>query len=372
MTKGLLTYGFLILILTISVSGQVFLPKKAYMHLVGRIDTDQEITMNLVKVNDSLYADLVFNASQCNPSILSGKADEKGNFLLKYPFCDTGMVFRGRFVNRQSLSGNYETSNGEVIHPFVLVESYPEGSIPLLVYYSTFSRNLVEKPGSPMAAISQCLIIPGESSNPVLSDSLRIRMISGFSGKQDGNRDPEIAISSGKNTFLLNYFSSNESLYKSMPDAATLNWTLLKFMHILYNDNNILTYYLLNYAYTGGAHGMETIDYSVVSTRTGEEITLADIFITGYEPSLSSLLTRKLKEISGISPDAKLSENGFFIDEVVPNSNFYITDIGIGFLYNHYEIAPYVNGPTDILLPFQDLKDILKSEGPGSIFLSRR
>ncbi|MFH1296026.1 MAG: DUF3298 domain-containing protein [Bacteroidota bacterium] len=371
MKRGLFLQGIIMMATAFTVTAQVYLPKKAYMHLVGRIDVDQEISLNLVKVNDSLYADLVYTGEHCNFSVLAGKVNEEGAFWMKYPFCDTGMVFRGNFITRQTLSGSYETVDGKISHPCVLVESYPEGSIPLLVYYHHLVSKLVEKPESPRAQISQCLIIPGESSNPVLSDSLRIRMISSFTGKADCQKDPDAAIRTTHEAFIRNYFSSNESLYKSMPDAGSLNWTLLKFMHILYNDNNLLTYYLLNYAYTGGAHGLETQDFTVFNTKTGETLSLEDLFLPGFETELTTLLTRKLKEMTELHASERLSDNGFFVEDVTPNSNFYITASGIGFFYNHYEIAPYANGPTDILLSFDELKEIVRDPGPVSSLLNR-
>ncbi|TSA26199.1 MAG: DUF3298 domain-containing protein [Bacteroidetes bacterium] len=372
MKKRSILQGLLIMATAFTVTAQVYLPKKAYMHLVGRIDVDQEVVLNLVKVNDSLYGDLVYTGDQCEYAALSGNVKEDGNFRMTYSFCDTGKVFRGNFVTRQTLSGNYESMDGKEIHPFVLVESYPEGSIPLLVYYQETIKPLVEKPLSPRAAISQCLIIPGESSNPVLSDTLRARMISSFTGKTSHQKDPDEAIRSLQQTFLGNYFSSNKSLYETMPDAGSLNWTLLKFMHILHNDHNLLSYYLLNYAYTGGAHGLETQDFTVVNAKTGKVLTLQDLFVPGFETRLTPILTLKLKKMVGITPAEKLTDNGFFVDDVAPNTNFYVTDGGIGFFYNHYEIAPYVNGPTDILIPFDELKGLLRNPGPVSPLLTRR
>jgi hypothetical protein len=197
-------------------------------------------------------------------------------------------------------------------------------------------------------------------------------MISGFTLDQYREKDPDKAISTIQQRFINNYLSSNKSLYETMPDARSLNWTLLKFMHILYNDNNLLSYYLLNYAYTGGAHGMETHDFTVVSIETGKTLLLNDIFIPGFEAQLTKFLTEKLKVMVGIKSTEKLSDNGFFVDDIAPNTNFYITSNGIGFVYNHYEIAPYVNGPTDIFLPFEEINNLLLEQGPASIFLKRR
>ena len=372
MVRGLFIQSIFILSMAVPVLAQVYLPKNAYMHLVGRIDSDQEITMNLVKVKDSLYADLVFTEKQCNFSVLAGNVLEDGTFTLRYPFCDTGMVFKGHFVTRQSISGTYESFDSVVSHPFVLVESYPEGSIPLVIHSQDSTRMLVEKPESPRVEISLCLIIPDESSNPILTDSLRTRMIASFSGNTGIQKDPEKVIKSVQRTFITDYFSDNESLYETMPDAGSLNWILLKFMHILYNDNNLLTYYLLDYTYTGGAHGMETNNFTVVNIKTGEALTLNDLFKPGYETQLTSLLTSKLKLMAKTGPEEKLSDHGFFVDDISPNSNFYITASGIGFFYNHYEIAPYASGQTDILLTFHDLLPILRNPGPVSKFLKRR
>lgn len=372
MVKGLIFNGFILLALSISAEAQVYLPKKCYMHLVGRVDTEQEITMNLVKVHDSLYADLVFSGADCNFSVLAGKINADGSFEMHDPFCDTGMMFQGNFVNRQSISGTCILTGSEESHPFVLVESYPAGSIPLLVYFQHREKRLADKQDSPKAEISQCLIVPGESSNPVLSDSLRIRMISDFTGKKNKQRDPDKAIQSNQETFLANYLSSNESLYQSMPDAGSLNWLLLKYMHVLYNDNDLLTYYLLNYGYTGGAHGMETHDFRVVSIKTGQALSLKDLFSKGFEGPLTALLTTKLKRMLGVGPNSKLTDSGYFVDEVVPTENFYVTGTGIGFVYNHYEIAPYSYGLTDILLRFDEMKQILLDSGALSQLLSQR
>ena len=368
MKRNILFLVVLGLVCGLSLSAQVYLPKKAYMHLVGRINDQQEITLNLVKVNDSIYADLVYNDETCTHAVLYGKVNqESGSFWLKHPFCDTGMVFNGNFITRQSLSGTLDSEDSTVQYPFVLVESYPSGSLPLLAYFNEETIKLVENDSSPEAEIHQCLIVPGESSNPIISDSLQDMMINSYSTVKPMHTDPDSILAYVQSQFENNYFSSNLSLYKSMPESASMDWVLLKFMHILYNDNYLLSYYIMNYAFTGGAHGMETEDYTVVNMQNGTALTLAEVFNKGFEPRLTNLLTKKLKEINNIPAKDKLTDHGFFVDDITPNSNFYITGNGIGFYYNHYEIAPYSNGPTDILIPFQELEGMIKDTGPINV-----
>lgn len=55
-------------------------------------------------------------------------------------------------------------------------------------------------------------------------------------------------------------------------------------------------------------------------------------------------------------------ENGYLFEKgrFVLNDNFTLTQTGIKFLYNVYEIKPYVAGITELEIPYSDLKDILK------------
>ena len=47
-----------------------------------------------------------------------------------------------------------------------------------------------------------------------------------------------------------------------------------------------------------------------------------------------------------------------FIQEVEPNDNFYITEDGVTFIYNHYEIAPYAMGIIKITIPWNELEGL--------------
>jgi hypothetical protein len=51
------------------------------------------------------------------------------------------------------------------------------------------------------------------------------------------------------------------------------------------------------------------------------------------------------------------------------NDNFYISEKGIGFFYNEYDIAPYVMGPTEVLVPYEAIKPYIRPDGPlGWVF----
>ena len=335
------------------------LPKKAYFRMEGKINNESILILNLVKVNDSLYTDYPFQEGMYTP--YSGKISTDGSFTLKSFYNEKGDVIRGKFTDRSNVTGTIEMKSEGKKQPLRLSEKYPAGSLPLSVYYQSAFRPLVTKPGSPRGSIEQCVIVPGESSNPLTSDTLKKIILKMFSRRDFAKTDPAWVLNSLQQIYFEDYISTNEDLYKDIPDSHMLDWQFLKLMHIIYNDDDFLTFYVQTYAFTGGAHGLQTEEYSVVYTKTGTLLKASDIFKPDYEAGVTLLLTQKLKSSNNLNGDQKLSENGWFTDEIKPNENFYVTPGGIGFHYNPYEIAPYSSGSTDIFLTFGELGPFLET-----------
>jgi len=56
---------------------------------------------------------------------------------------------------------------------------------------------------------------------------------------------------------------------------------------------------------------------------------------------------------------------GFFsIDEIAPNDNFSISDEGLTYYFNEYEIAAYVVGLTEVTLSYDEIKRLLRDDSP--------
>jgi len=360
-------------LLTTGLNAQT-LPKKCYQRLQGFMDERIEVTLNLIKVNDSVFVDYCLTASPAvarqynihsgTPGTAGGKITTDGSFTLKASYDDQQMEIRGKFITNHIISGTWQIEKNEARHKFTVSENYPSGILPLSVYYQTATKPLISKKTTPRAYIEQCLVVPVISSNAT-SDTIRNRIMTLFAGGKPASYDPQILVNSLQQSYFKNYLSDNVELLKQQAAVALLNWDLYKLMHIVYNEKSILSFYTESYAFTGGAHGLGAQDYKVINVKTGKIVTSGDIFIRDFEPALTRLLTTKLKHTEGLGPEDKLSEKAeYFSDEVAPTNNLYITGSGIGFFYNHYEIAPYSHGFTDIFLTWEELSPILK---PGSI-----
>jgi hypothetical protein len=360
--------------LSLYIHSQDLLSQPRYMRLVGSIDQQSSMVLHLVKINDTLYGDYTSiiagkekanTKSIANPTVqVFGKINPNGKFWLKIWPGDQGIDFKGQFKDDHHITVTMESAAGKGKKTaFDLTENIPEGSIPLKVYHETDEKKLVKSPDSPVGHLDLSLLVPMIADHQTYHlDSVTRNILKSFSETSEYRTDQtsaETTLASLKKEFFDNYYSSNETMYKEMP-GASFGWELLKFTHIIYNEDRKLTYYILTYSYTGGAHGLENQIYTSINLETGKPMAMNELFEPGYENKLTVLLTGKLHQMLKLPLSGKLTDSGYFVDEIKPNENFYLNGQGVGFFYNHYEIAPYSFGATDIFLTKEELKGILK------------
>lgn len=118
--------------------------------------------------------------------------------------------------------------------------------------------------------------------------------------------------------------------------------------------------------YLGGAHGMREKHYFVIlqDTHRMQALTPADLIEPDSWSRLEELVVQALRIEANLEPDEPLSQGGFFQDEVEIPDNFFLTPQGLGFHWNPYEIAPYVMGSMEVLLPYEQIQDMLKPAIP--------
>ena len=153
-----------------------------------------------------------------------------------------------------------------------------------------------------------------------------------------------------------------EEFLKDEPEA--MPWFTTTTGAVVLNRSGLVTVSLATGSYTGGAHGMESIGYYVFDAATGRRLTLEDIMVQGYQSRLDALIERRFRQDKGLKPGEPLNgDNGGLFDNVIRhNDNFAITDSGITFLYNPYEIAPYVFGQIAIELKWAEIRTLVKRQ----------
>ncbi len=122
--------------------------------------------------------------------------------------------------------------------------------------------------------------------------------------------------------------------YRTQPYEGVVDF------EIKLNRGGLLSIAIVNYAYTGGAHGMTYYDYINVDLTNGQPIGFSQLFSTNEE----------LERAAGII-DAIIAEQPyqFFVTEFLvtdfsENQSFYIQDTQAVISFGLYELAPYASG----------------------------
>lgn len=211
--------------------------------------------------------------------------------------------------------------------------------------------------------------IPVAFANKDVLKNIRETIITNLFGDEYIKHANDSIVQLFSNDLVTDYRNNNESLLDNLDSTSRYSFnnehTLSGFS--LLSDKKIYVYGIERYVYMGGAHGLETRNYYNFDLKTGKLITEKDLFKKNFEPALADLIKKRIVEESKESKDSlesepiiSLEDTDFWTDSIKPNGNFYITDEGINYVFNPYEIAPYYMGQTEVTLPYNRLTGLLK------------
>ena len=119
---------------------------------------------------------------------------------------------------------------------------------------------------------------------------------------------------------------------------------------------HLQTYAVAYNDYTGGAHGMNALVCNVFDLTTGETVSEADLFAEGWQDGVSALLKTALDAFLAAQEEGE----DLVFGAPAPNGNFSVSEEGVTWTYNPYEIAPYSMGAIELTVSWSDLKTYLK------------
>ena len=136
----------------------------------------------------------------------------------------------------------------------------------------------------------------------------------------------------------------------------------------------IFTYSQYLYVFTGGAHGLSSTRYINVDLEKNKVLTLTDVFKLDNKQKLLEVLKKAFMQDNKILTPKEFSEFGFGLNEEnIPEdrkewslsdgfylpSNFLLTKEGIQFIYQLYEITPYVAGMPSFHVKWEEIEPYL-------------
>ncbi len=154
------------------------------------------------------------------------------------------------------------------------------------------------------------------------------------------------------------FLAEHRAFVEAFPDA-TAAWNVDITATAITSTPAVVTIEITEFAYTGGAHPNTRRRLVSFDVESGRLLGVDDV--TTDLGTLASLAERRFRADRGLGPDDDLEAAGFWFPEegfTLPD-NLGITDDGIVFHWDAYEIAPYSTGPIDVTVSAEDLRPIV-------------
>ncbi len=357
-----------LLLLSIYVPAQVqHSPQLYYARYQGAVGEEYQATANLIRAFDLVSGSYQMMKKQDGNQTaiqkrmpLTGSVSNDTLYLKEMGQNDYLIVGE---LTTSKMSGYWMLSEANP-KPFEMEASYPLGSIGFDVSYLNSELNLdPTRDDSPTASIELTLVYPkADQLLKEVSDSVLSHINRGFFGRGLAPSQPDSLLIAFESEYYDNYKKQNQQWLET--GGHSFSWEKLVSTSVIFNTDYLLCLEFERYAYTGGAHGMSNTAYQVINLHDGSQLTYRDVFADDADSLLTDLLTQQLKINLNMPSDSSLKTYGYFVDEILPNHNFYLEESGIGFLYNSYEIAPYSFGTTNIFLNFKQLQPLLTEKSP--------
>jgi hypothetical protein len=166
----------------------------------------------------------------------------------------------------------------------------------------------------------------------------------------------DTAIASAKKSFFADYEENKKDI-----SGKALSFEYNDSLKVVRQDSSLVTIQDNSFGYYGGAHGMNAASFVNWNSKANKALKLSELFKPGYEQQLTKIAEIIFRKDEKLSETASLADDYFFKDgKFTLNENFLITPLGIKFLYNDYEIKPGAAGQTELLIPYAQIKQLLK------------
>ena len=195
-------------------------------------------------------------------------------------------------------------------------------------------------------------------------------------GSDYTNMSPSEAMNQAINNYMTSYRNELLPYYEAdlkkgmqkeeLPPWYNYHYTITSELSVA--RDSIYNYIVTNHQFTGGAHPNSFSSWTNIITHSGKVLTKEDVFVENSEEEVIQLIGQHLLEevnsrleTDSITSIQGLRDNGILLNVDLYNpDNFLVTDEGVKFLYNRYDIAPYVVGDFQITVPYAEIENLMK------------
>lgn len=124
---------------------------------------------------------------------------------------------------------------------------------------------------------------------------------------------------------------------------------------ITYNSDCITSLYLEQYSFMGGAHGATVRTSDTWDFSTGRQMQLGDFYsgVTDYEEGIRQWITYQISQILVNAPSTFFEDYVQRVHDSFKPESYYLSQDGLVFYFQQYDIAPYATGLPEFTLPYE-------------------
>ena len=171
---------------------------------------------------------------------------------------------------------------------------------------------------------------------------------------------------SGKNTLAKTQetFLSEYALFVKQNPENNQVWLSKTNIDVPFQSSSIVCIGVNMYDFTGGAHGLYSQIYSCYDRKKNRIITIKDLFTQANYQKLLAVAEKNFRAQKSLNDTADLENAGFWFKDNTfhLNDNFVITNNGVDWLFNPYEVASYADGMIVISLDKSELQPLLNPD----------
>lgn len=148
-------------------------------------------------------------------------------------------------------------------------------------------------------------------------------------------------------------------------DSIAIEYEFIYNFNPVFQTDSVVTYAFTGYGYMGGAHGYTLDEGQTFIASTGERLTFANTFRQEASDSIVARIREALRaQYFNETDSAEVPLRDLLLvnpDSLpLPQTPPQFQKDGVAFIYQQYEIAPYAAGIPKCVLPYEELKPMMK------------
>ena len=352
------------------------LPQLFYKKFVGKM-AEQEVEISLTKIDSNLKGNF-YNKTTGEVYELIGEVELNGDIILheakdqdkEDAGMETEAFLNGKFVSETEMQLSQEKMREDKAVNFNMKETYLNGTAEFEL--------IKEAKQYGKCGYTHCaeflLIYPkmknqkqADKFNKIISKILIDEYAAELKKRIKSNDNLETFQSLAED--FINRYKAEEA--KNTANPNQIIWGNHHEVTLVCNRFNIITFEFESVSYEGGAYPLTELNYKSYNLQTAEPITLKDVLVQNYESQLNQIGEKIFKSHHGLQDATDLGKEGYTFpnNKFKLSNNYGFTKQGVVFQYNEGEIAPHAMGSPKIIIPYNELKPLIKKNSMLEPFL---